>query len=167
MSYSDDDLGRELRRELQGNLVPFDPARAQYMIDEAIAASPVRRVLQSRWTLPLLASGAVAAVVGGGAAAAVALHPDGKTHPGGGPTVTVSRSPLPTVTVSRSPLPTVMPTPVSSAPTRMPSPPPTTSTVPSPASSAPTGMPSRPVTSVATTVPEAPPSGLTPIPGRG
>jgi hypothetical protein len=157
MSYSDDDLGRELRRELQGNLVPFDPARAQYMIDEAIAASPVRRVLQSRWTLPLLASGAVAAVVGGGAAAAVALHPDGKTHPGGGPTVTVSRSPLPTV----------MPTPVSSAPTRMPSPPPTTSTVPSPASSAPTGMPSRPVTSVATTVPEAPPSGLTPMPGRG
>jgi hypothetical protein len=158
MSYSDDDLARELRRELQGSLVPFDPAQAQYMIDESIAASPVRRVLRSRWTLPLLASGAVAAVVGGVAGAA-ALYPDGKpAHPGGGPTVTVRRSPLPTsVPPCRStvpPTPPKKPVPPVQCTYTLPG---TPTTAPVPPTVSPSG-PGQPPTSVATTLPAATPS---------
>src|SRR5262249_61869996 len=90
----DDDLGRDLRRELQGSLVPYDPGLAQHMIDEAVAAAPGRRLLHSRWTMPLLASGAVAAVVGGVAGAA-ALQPSSKpAGPAGGPATPVP-PPLP------------------------------------------------------------------------
>jgi hypothetical protein len=74
MSHPDDDIARDLRRELQGSLVPYDPGLAQHMIDEAITASSGRGLRHSRWTMPILASGAVAAVVGG-VAGATALHP--------------------------------------------------------------------------------------------
>jgi hypothetical protein len=175
MSYSDDDLGRELRRELQGNLVPFDPARAQYMIDEAIAASPVRRVLQSRWTLPLLASGAVAAVVGG-VAGATALQSDGHPgSPGGGATVSVRPSTPPTVASTLPVPPTAAPTGPAKRPAESlpPSAPPTSvattlpstapSTAPSPPSARPT--PSKRPGPPSSTMPT--PSGLVPMPGRG
>lgn len=168
MTYSDDDLARELRRELQGSLVPFDPARAQYMIDEAIAASPVRRVLQSRWTLPLLASGAVAAVVGG-VAGATTLQSDGKpAHPGGGPTVSVHPSPIPTTPQCLPPRPSTIPfgpaVTLPSAPgstvvlTLPPSPSPTCDPGGGPTSTTAPSQPPTPPPTVAPSTPAGPPT---------
>ncbi|HZE47941.1 MAG TPA: hypothetical protein VE074_00190 [Jatrophihabitantaceae bacterium] len=120
MSHPDDDITRDLRRELHGTLVPYDPALAQHMIAEAVSASSRHRLLHSRWTMPLLASGAVAAVVGGVAGAA-ALQPSAKpVHPGGGPTVTT-----PTRVVPPRPATTSTPTSVAPSPPSVAGPPPT------------------------------------------
>ena len=85
-SFRDDDLAREVRAELRAGFVPFDPALAQQMIDTSIAATFEHEHSRARWAMPLLASGAVAAVVGG-IAGVSALHPGGHhVVPGGGPT---------------------------------------------------------------------------------
>ncbi len=91
--HRDDDIARDLQAELRTSLVRFDPALAQTMIHQAIAASVDRGHSRARWAMPLLASGAVAAVVGG-VAGVTAMRSDGRhVNPGGGPLTT---SPAPT-----------------------------------------------------------------------
>jgi hypothetical protein len=85
----------ELRAALASIRVPYDTARAEEMIRTAInAAAPPRN---ARWTTPLLASAAVAAVAGGVAGAgALVSDRGGGGHPGP-PSVTpaTSRAPQP------------------------------------------------------------------------
>ncbi len=91
-----DDIARELQAELRRPLVRFDPALAQHMIHQAIAASVDRGQSRARWAMPLLASGAVAAVVGG-VAGVTAMRSDGHhVNPGGGP-LTTSQPPIPAI----------------------------------------------------------------------
>jgi len=84
MSHPDDDITRDLRRELHGTFVPYDPALAQHMIAEAVSG---RRDTGAA----LAVDDAVARLRRRGrcrrrVAGAAALQPSAKpVHPGAGP----------------------------------------------------------------------------------
>lgn len=84
---TDDELGAELRRDLQSTFVPFDEARAAEMIDVATEAELVSA--RRYWAAPAAAAAAVIAV-GGTAAVLAAGHDGGGGTPAGGDPATTS-----------------------------------------------------------------------------
>jgi hypothetical protein len=94
-AFREPDIAGELQAELQTSLISYDPVLAQHMVDQAIAATLQHGRGRARWAMPLLASGAVAAVVGG-VVGVSALGSHGEPAvPGGGPTSVSVPRPVP------------------------------------------------------------------------
>jgi hypothetical protein len=146
------DIETMLRRELRGAWVPYDPARAQNMIDAATAAPLLE---PRRWGAPLAAAAAVVAV-SGGATALAGVHSGHRGPAGGGP----APAPTPTRSVAPSSVPATPSVAPSAGHPRPPVARPTRSLAPTP------GRAVGPTRSLAPTPAGTAPSSAVPSPTR-